>query len=47
MVENFINKMVTVHGFSPEEARQIVRSELEGAFDERSRSRRLTEPVDS
>ena len=39
MLEKFMNKMVTVHGFSPEEARHIVKGELQRAYDVRFTSR--------
>jgi hypothetical protein len=38
-----MNKMVTVHGFSPEEARYSVKGELQFAYDERFRSRHFAE----
>ena len=41
MLESFISKMVTVHGFSAEEARQIVKGELQRAYVERGKSRHV------
>jgi len=42
MFESLMNKMVTVHGFSPEEARHIVKGELLRAYDERTKLRRFS-----
>jgi hypothetical protein len=46
MLESLMNKMVTVHGFSPEEARHIVKGELLRAYDERTKSRHFSAKAD-
>jgi hypothetical protein len=40
MIEKFIDEMVSVHGFTPAEARKIAANELKRACDERAALRR-------
>jgi hypothetical protein len=40
MIEKFIDEMVSVHGFTFEEARRIAKNELQRSYDERAKLRR-------
>jgi hypothetical protein len=40
MIEVFEEKMITVYGFTPEEARMVVHGELQREYDQRGEARR-------